>query len=547
LPIAPIRDLGSTGVITDVEAFDLKPNMFTMAINARFAENRVQRGPVFRTVAALSTTTPRHLLSFPDTTGTQVTIVANLDGTVQQIIPASNYGTPTTTALTASGWTPSNAEVQYTSTILNDVIYLNRSDRVPWYRLRSGTTFATLPGWDSTWRCVALRNFGGVVMALGITKAGVYYPTTVKWSDLTTFQAYPGTWTPAVGNSAGENPLSDMADTIIDGFPLRDRFVIYGSNEVWVCTQTLDNNVFAFKRAFRNGGVINQNCIVEVDGTHYVFGSYDIYKTDGFSKVSLCDNRVRKFIFNGLQRTETSRFFAVHNPRLSEIEFYYVSNDAYTPTAFPYSAGNTFGCNRSATYNLLTDTWVFRDQPYVVYAGTGTISAGQTFDATTSTYDVTGGAYTSFSDSSQKTFLVVAPSNASPSTTASLYSYDQPDSTATNAPLATSVSLPMYLEKTWIDMDEVGAELRGYKVITSIYPQARFGSLNDSAVFRCGGTNFTGDTVYYDTPMTYDGQSNYKLDYLSGGRYLHWNMTYSGYNAFSLTGFDPNIEITGSR
>jgi hypothetical protein len=539
----PIRGLSSIGVVTDVDPFDLPPTAFTMAVNARFNEGKASRGPIFRTVGTLSNASPRHILSFPDTAGNQTTILCNLDGTVQSFTPGASYGTPTITDISASGWSASSNEGVFTDTLLNDVVYLNRPDRVPWYRLRGGTSFATLPVWDSTWRCVSLRSFGGTVFALGITKAGIYYPTTVKWSDLSTFQATPGAWTPATTNSAGENPLSDMQDQIVDGFPLRDRFIIYGSNEVWAATQTGDNNVFSFKRMFRNGGVINQNCIVEVDGTQYVFGSYDIYKTDGFSKVSICDQRVRRFIFNSIQRTDAFRFFAVHNPRLNEIEFYYVSNDGYT--SFPYQAGATLGCNRSATYNLLTDTWALRDQPYVVYAGTGTISSGQTFDSVTSAYDATGGAYSAFADAAQKT-LIVAGLTKSP-LVASIYSYDSPDSTASNAPVATAANPPMYLEKTWLDMDEVGANLTGYKVLTCLYPQGRFANISGVCTFTLGGSLYSGDTITWDTPMTYDGQSNYKLDYMSGGRFLSYKMTYSDYNAFSLSGFDANLEITGSR
>ena len=483
MTIAPIRDLGSIGVVTDVDAFDLPPKAFTMATNARFADNKVQRGPVFRTVGAL-TKEPRSMVSFVDTNNTKNTILCNLDGTVQSFVPNATYGSPTLTDLSAAGWTPSNAELQYTSVMLNDVVYLNRPDRVPWYRLRNGTTFATLPNWNSNWRCQSLRAFGGTVIALGPTKSGVYYPTTVTWSDLSTFQAYPGTWTPTVGNSAGEVPLSDMADVIVDGFPIRDRFLIYGSSEVWAMTQTLDNNVYAFKRVFRNGGVINQNCIVEIDGIHYVFGPFDIYKTDGFTRTSLCDNRVRKFIFNSIQRTENYRFFAVHNPRLSEIEFYYVSNDGYLQ--FPYIPSGMTGCNRSATYNYLTDTWVFRDQPYIVYAGTGAISAGQDYSLST-TYGAIGGAYSSFGDSSQKTFIVAGTTVAASSLSASVYTFDQPDAIGTNAPLSTTANAPMYLEKTWMDMDELGAELRGYKVGASRYPRGRCGILGCSATFSLAG------------------------------------------------------------
>ena len=52
MPNLPIRGLGSVGVVTDVDPYNLPINGFTRGKNVRFHEGKVTHGPVFRDVAA---------------------------------------------------------------------------------------------------------------------------------------------------------------------------------------------------------------------------------------------------------------------------------------------------------------------------------------------------------------------------------------------------------------------------------------------------------------------------------------------------------------
>ena len=52
MPNLPIRGLGSVGVVTDVDPYNLPINGFTRGKNVRFREGKVSHGPVFRDVAA---------------------------------------------------------------------------------------------------------------------------------------------------------------------------------------------------------------------------------------------------------------------------------------------------------------------------------------------------------------------------------------------------------------------------------------------------------------------------------------------------------------
>ena len=54
MPNLPIRDLGSVGVITDVDPFNLPINAFTRAKNVRFDQGNIRRSPGFRDVSTLA-------------------------------------------------------------------------------------------------------------------------------------------------------------------------------------------------------------------------------------------------------------------------------------------------------------------------------------------------------------------------------------------------------------------------------------------------------------------------------------------------------------
>ena len=81
--------------------------------------------------------------------------------------------------------------------------------------------------------------------------------------------------------SAGFNDLVQMETPIVDGATLGSNFLIYSSDQVWQMEFVGGSFIFNFRKLFDDAGVMGQNCIVEVEGKHYVFDFDDIYITDG--------------------------------------------------------------------------------------------------------------------------------------------------------------------------------------------------------------------------------------------------------------------------
>lgn len=80
----PIRDLGSTGVVTDVDPYNLPFNAFTRANNVRFQSGRVSRAPVFRTVKDSISFSPQHLHGINSSTGFDSVIIVSDDYEVHE-------------------------------------------------------------------------------------------------------------------------------------------------------------------------------------------------------------------------------------------------------------------------------------------------------------------------------------------------------------------------------------------------------------------------------------------------------------------------------
>lgn len=547
----PIRDLGQYGVITDIDPSLIPPNAFTMGVNARFDSNGISRGPVFRTAGTLvSNVNPRYAVSFRQQTDTSLNelLVCNDDGTVTSWEPTGT-GASTETDVTASGWTPSSQVAQaYTSTLINDIVYVNRPDRIPWYMPTQGTQMTPLPVWDPTWLCASLRSVSGQLVALNVTKAGTSYPTMVKTSAYMTYGSYPPSWTADPSNVASENIIADMPEALIDGCVLRDRMMLYTLNYTWIMEPTYDSNVFSYTRLFTNAGIINQNCAIEVNNAHYVFGNDDIWTHDGFQKSSVANKRVRNFIFQNLIRSQAWQFFVYHNPTVCEVGFCYVSGDAYC--AFPVGGNYGYpGCNRSAVYNYRSDTWQFDDLPYVRGTAFGSSSTGVTYAGEGSaTYSVLGGAYATQTDSSRLSLVTVGPSVSSPALNAAVRSFEKDSSVFTSGAIDDPATANTIIENQYLDMDQVANEIRGYKVISSVYPNARFEKTGSPLMFSFGSADYANSPPpSFSAPMSYDGNINYKLDYMTAGRYLSVNISYSGTTDFLLSGIDLDLTVTGKR
>lgn len=533
----PIRNLGSTGVLTDPNPYNLPLTGFTSALNVRFDEGKVRRAPVFRTVKDTLGFDPRIAFGIVPNTGFDTVLMVSDDWEIKE------YANGTVTDRSGS-ITGSTDPRPFSVSSLADVVYINRPDRVPVYRLPSGTNWADLTHWDTNWRARSLRPFSDFLLALNLTESSTNYANRVRFSDLVTANSIPSTWSESdTTASAGFSDLVQLQTPIVDGLQLGSNFIIYSSTEAMLMEFVGGQLIFNFRKLFSDDGLINLNSVVEVDGKHFCFGRSDIYAHDGNTKQSLCDERTRQFIFKGLNSKNADRCFVMHNSILSEIMFCYQSGDDLV------SFTDTARCNRAAVYNYRNNTWSFMDLPNVSAGTVANVNTTSTYAASSRTYDNLGATYYEQEDSFDRHTLMVGASDSDNSLSSDkLYGLDLADDGQMGFNVDTEATKAPFVERVGLDLDEVNQPIDGYKVITRMLPQIFTKNVNDTTInVQFGASDIPNNTPTYTTTTTFNIASDYKVDSRAAGRYLSYKFSLDAddYKDFELSGFDLDVTTTG--
>jgi hypothetical protein len=331
-----------------------------------------------------------------------------------------------------------------------------------------------------------------------------------------------------------------MNTPILDGATLGSNFLIYSQDQVWMMEFVGGTFIFNFRKVFDDCGVINSNCIVEVDGKHYVFDNDDIYVTDGNSRQSICDGRVRDYIFKGIDYTLSSKCFVLHNPELEEVYFCYHTGDDMVV----YADGNE--CNRAAVYNYRDDTWSFQDLPNAVTGTEANVDSVITYATATQTYASVGGSYHGQeSKYSRRPVIISKAEDGVPDN--KMYGVDLVDLGTLTQAVDTTVSQLPYLERVGIDLDEQGVKLSGYKVINKVYPQISTPNSDGNFTFNFGAGLIPTSTPQYDPDTHFDANVDYKVDTRMSGRYLSYKLACDTLKDFAFSGMDVEVVVTGRR
>tara|TARA_B100001094_G_scaffold332932_1_gene407392 strand:+ start:3986 stop:5731 length:1746 start_codon:yes stop_codon:yes gene_type:complete len=581
-----MRDLGKVGVIADPSAYELPPNAFNRANNVVFNNGHCERAPIFKEVfPAQVAITVGTIISQTETSGVDTFYVADRDYNVYKWVYPNFTDLTTANQQYLSTTTTSTTDVTpMTSTALADVIYINKGDRRPIYKLPSENFFRELyptagapnsptSTWGSSsdvWKCQSLRSYGDFLIALNMNEgAAGDFASRVRWCDPVTSGSAAVSWDASDATTlAGFNDLIQINGGIVDGLSLGNQFIIYSEDQVWLMDFVGGQFVFNFRRLFTDAGLCNHNCVVEVEGSHYCFGKDDIYVHNGTQKQSICNSIVRDFIFNNLDSAKFNYNFVHHDLRFKKIMFCYFSSDEDVN----YDKANYV--NKAAVYSYSENTWSFMDLPNLTASGVGNLSAVINYDATQTdasgssvdpTYESIGGTYQDTAgsvkrhslfgtksiriDASVATYPVPANNTYHGLTTDSLICLDSLKDPAVVAQYKSQFNSPVILERTGIDMDNAGMDLRTYKSITKLYPQIDvFDDFGTTVNIAIGAHDLPHSDPEYPTTVAFNPLTDYKIDVRAAGRYLAYKITLdSADKYFSLTGFDAEFMALAKR
>jgi hypothetical protein len=565
----PLRQLGGVGVITDASPYDLPPNAFSAGNNVIFSEGRIQRAPVFKRLFSPirstlsydagtgsydananlynsaeggSSNASRFVGSYTDPIAGETVFVADNDGTIRAY-PGNvmQFQTPTSGSVTNDNpWT--HAQVAGLS-------ILARKGMRPYARnIKNDTLYSLMGGdWVSTDTASIARGFKGYAIMLGVNKNGTDYPTMVKWSNPLQYSTPVSgfQWDPANTNYvAGENIIGDMKNPIRDGLSLGEAFVIYSQNQLWLMEYSGDLNVFNFRRLPYEGGIVNANCVVEVESKHFVFGDNDIYVHDGITRQSIADGRVRRRIFNTLDRNKQSFCFVAHDSVSKLLHFCYATlqdEASFAGTAF---------CNQAATYCYKNDTWSFVDLPNIVGATEANASlVSNSFPSVTNSYTLYNTSYSSFSGGgTPKLSIMLGVYDQSKGLSDSaVYAVDLPTVGLVNLPANTETLKPAYVERVGISLDTQGLPLRSYKTVQCAVPESFFDDSTGTFTFEFGSSDLPEQTPNYRSKATFNPASDYKIDMMVSGRYLSYKISTPSISNFQISGMDVEVKSLSKR
>lgn len=536
----PLRSLGQIGVITDVNDVDLPPEAVSNARNVRFSEGRITNAHVWRQAALPTGTLPVFSFAVENTNDFDILGYVTKDGKVYHVYNG------TQSDVTKSGYATANSTATRTFCTLQGVYYVNQEDRAPWYFNSASTLYANLTNWDSNHRCKALRGFKDYLIALNITKSGTVYSNLVKWSNIALYDAVPDSWDPSdATKSAGENTLAEIQTDILDGLALRNSFVIYATDQAWTAEYTGGPDVFQFYKLYGDRGIINTNCVVEVDGVHYVFDDHDIYIHDGVSPPkSICENRVKKYIFRHLDLAKRKSCFVYHDPAASEVWFCHNSRDS----SLKWSGPDIDYCNLAAVYNYVTDSWTFYDLPNVASMAASSWQTAPTYNVSGSyTYDSFGSTYADLvSNTTKSNFALSALDSDVGITSTRILNVDSGIGTSLAFAAVSELAVTPFAKRTGLDLDEMVQDLRAYKNFRSIVPQCT-ADQSVTLSFKFGGVDFPQQDVEWDDLQEFDPYTEYKVDTRARGRYLSWYFEGENANTYSLSGFDLDMVSVSRR
>jgi hypothetical protein len=511
VPVVTIPTLGQYGLVADQPAQELPDNAFSTVENMRFRDGSAERFRGHVSIFTNPSVTPYYVTPFGTVDKRYwvhcgLTSVFADDGATRTNI--------TGTALTGA------IDDRFTGGALSGILILNNGKDIPRYWAGTGNT-ANLTGWDTTWRAKFVRTFKNFIIFGAPTKGGVASPHTIGWSSAADPGTLPTAYTAAPGNEAGDAPLGETPDLLVDSLTLGDVHIVYKEQSCYRMEYIGGQQVFAIKRIPGNYGMLARGCAAATPKGHVVLANGDIVLVDGYSEPrSLVVERDKNWFFQEqLDATYYARSFVVANPTKNEVWICY-----------PQAGSDV--CNKAFVWNWVNDTWGRRDLPNATYAAAGLLDypAGRSIDALIGAVDDLVGAIDSTDYTPSDSRLIIS------STAPALYLADAGGTFAGSAVNAV-------LERTGMafgDPDRV-------KVLKSITPRVSAPSGTVLSI-QMGASMSAEVDPDWSAPITYTvGSSVTKAFGFAQGKFLAYRVLSSSVQPWAVKSMTFDIQPMGTE
>ena len=507
MPMTPINQLGTLGVIKDLPPVSIAPNAFTDANNVRFDNNSVQ------TITGEILYSPS--LSIQPNYGThwrrpdQGYNIFAKDGSIVRVDSAGNISDmffSSDSAYTNSKWDSCSFNGGY-------AIVMNNGATTPKYCLygstTAGSTFQDLPNWNYisglTVKAKIIRNLGYSLVACNLTleQDGVttYAPNTIRISAQAAPGQIPTVWQPGTTTDTADEFELKSTSPILEAAELRGNLYVYSSDAINVVT--IGQAATRVQPYATGYGILNTRCLAEFDGQHFVVDRNDIYVHSGSGGIkSIANFKVRDYFFSQLNQSAVDKVYVQRNARNDEIWVH-----------FPTGSNTT--CNKVLIYQYRLDNWTFRDAPNTTSSFEGpSPESGSFLYGKETIYSTTG---------TTRVFLM-----------------DRGYQMWNGAALASYTS---YVSREKLTM----GDLSSTNLLTSLYPVFDTVPSDSSITITVTGdnnyvatvdwSNADGRDAFVFQPNQIDNRG-YKVDPRVNGRLLNYKISSTGYWRLALLGVD---------
>jgi hypothetical protein len=505
--------IGRIGFTPDPPSAELPSGAWTDARNVRFRDDAVEKCRGYtQALGELSTTA---IFASPVTDGTNYFWVYGANTVMYATDGVQHANITGTISLNATD------DLGFTGGAFHGFMLINDGSSIPQsWNPSLANDLVSLTAWP-TITCKVLRPFKDFIFALRITDGGTYNPRVLRWSDRAAQGGLPLSWDfTDPTNQAGINELGQTPDQIVDALPLRDAFIIYKEFHTWIAEYIGGGDIFSFRQAFSQIGLLTESCVTAFGGSHVVLTDNDLILHNGNDAKSLLDQRSRRWLFNRISAERFRRSFLVTDHRNRTVKACFPETGANWPTL-------------ALCWNWAEDTLHVEELGGPkTYAATGIIpGTAVSFDAETTTFDDAAGT---FDEETYNQFLTRVL------LTDALAKKAYQDDTGEDF---NGTAMQCYAERATLPFTkDFGLKKR----IKRLFPKV-VGTQGDVLSFYIGTREAQNDATAWHGPYNFTIGSDYKIDLRVTARMLDLRFEYSGSNTFRFHSLNIEFERDGYR
>lgn len=517
-----ILTVNGLDINSDISGVELPPGTFTDGVNFRVKDD------------TLETTEGNSLwYTCPCSVSTGRSISAN-DGSKDYIISASSTGIFITDG-TQSGpiYNTGFSEIDpfdWSFDKLGPIVVANHPivGALYSYPIGIGSNFYFLPysnleSFDPVYGRTAkvIRSHKTFLFLLNLTErvnnVSVEQIDGYRWSHPADVNSIPPSWDETDQFFlAGKANLGTQGGAIVDGLSLIDSFIIYSENSIDSLTLTGDSFVWRRNTLTTNVGLLAKDCVVEVNGNHFLITPDDIIVNNGNEVKSILFGKLRKHFRERLSSTYYKKSFAIHNKSDKEVWF-------CIPT------GTSTDVDLAYVYNYYLDRWSIRDLPN----NTRHLVSSSKTSNSNSWDSVQGQTWSQFQNATWGSMKQITPFD---DTLFSVISDGQIlDIKDTLQPNNGTI------------LERLNFPLEGLKQVTSlvrVYPKVKSSS---PVIFRFGFQQHYGGPITWKPEVEYNPSTQRKIDIRTTGESHCWQIKNKNGEYFKFSGMDIEYTLSGAR